>query len=100
MRQAIVYIFLVIFFFCVTVTAHTQPGTTVDLKKPEKYENRTLASEKTGQKKFNFSRRLFQNAYTHYNYYFNAKNRLHDIVDEAKMSSPDDYTKLLPFYKY
>jgi tetratricopeptide (TPR) repeat protein len=100
MRQAVTYIFLFIFFWCIADAAHTQPGTTVDLKKPEHYENRTLASEKTGQKKFNFSHRFFQNTYTHYNYYFNAKNRLNDIIDEAKRSSQDDYTKLLTFYNY
>src|SRR5438874_3471313 len=100
MRQAIVYTFLFIFFLCIAGTDHAQPGTNVDLKKPEKYENRTLGSEKTGQKKFNFSRRFIQNTFTHYNYYFNANNLLKDIVDQAKSSSPDDYTKLLPFYNY
>ncbi|HEY6978673.1 MAG TPA: hypothetical protein VH396_20390 [Chitinophagaceae bacterium] len=91
---------MLIFFWSIAVAAYTQPGTNVDLKKPEKYENRTLGSEKTGQKKFNFSRRFIQNTFTHYNYYFNATNILKDIVDQAKISSPDDYTKLLPFYNY
>ncbi len=100
MRQAITYIFLFIFFLHIGMAGHSQPGTSVDLKKPEKYENRTLGSEKTGQKKFSFSRRLFQNNFTHYNYYFNANNLLNKIVDEAKKSSQDDYTKLLPFYNY
>src|SRR6476619_5411198 len=100
MRQGIRYIFLLIFFWCAAVIAYTQSGFNVDLNKPEKYENRTLGSEKTGQKKFNFSRRFIQNTFTHYNYYFNANNILKDIVDQAKTSSPDDYTRLLPFYNY
>src|SRR4051794_33131809 len=100
MGRSITYIFLFIFFWCITIDTPAQPGTNVDLKKPEKYENRTLISEKTGQKKFNFSRRFIQNTFTHYNYYFNANNVLKEIVDQAKGSSPDDYTKLLPFYNY
>lgn len=77
-----------------------QPGSGIEIDKPQKYENRTLGSEKTGQKKFTFSKRLFQNNFTHYNYYFNANTRLNDIIGQAKLSSKDDYTRLLPFYNY
>jgi len=82
------------------VAGLAQPGTTIELDKPKQYENRTLISEKTGQKKFGFSQRLFQNNFTHYNYYFNAENRLNDIIEQAKLSFKDDYNKLLPFYNY
>ena len=77
-----------------------QPGSSIEIDKPQKYENRTLGSEKTGQKKFTFTKRLFQNNFTHYNYYFNANTRLHEIIEQAKLSSKDDYTHLLPFYNY
>jgi outer membrane protein assembly factor BamD (BamD/ComL family) len=100
MRKAIIYISSLIFFALRATITFAQPGTTIELDKPKQYENRTLLSEKTGQKKFGFTKRLFQNNFTHYNYYFNAENRLNDIVEQAKLSFKDDYTKLLPFYNY
>ncbi len=98
MRKSTVYIFLFVFSFSLPVFA--QPGSTIDIPKPEKYEKRKLGSEKTGEKKFTFSRHLIQNAFTHYNYYFNANNKLNEIIQQAKTSFIDDYTKLLPFYNY
>lgn len=77
-----------------------QPSLTFDLKKPKKFENRTLGSEKTGNKKFTLPRRLMQNTVTHYNYYFNANNKLNEIIARAKAAHKDDFTKLLPFYNY
>jgi outer membrane protein assembly factor BamD (BamD/ComL family) len=77
-----------------------QPGSSVELTKPPKYEKRVLASEKTGQKKFGPLRHFYQNTITHYNYYFNANNRLNGIVDRAKQAFRDDFTQLLPFYNY
>ncbi|MBC7587572.1 MAG: hypothetical protein H7178_04355, partial [Chitinophagaceae bacterium] len=79
-------------------TAFGQPNTNVDLDKdkPKQYENRKLGSEKTGDKKFSLPRRITQNLYTHYNYYFNANNKLNDIVGRAKAAHKDDYTQLLP----
>ena len=79
-----------------------QPGTDIDVKKPEQYESRTLASEKTGNKKFTFPRRLYQNTVTHYNYYFNAVNRLNEIEDRARQQQlqQEDYTQMLPFFDF
>ncbi len=79
-----------------------QPYATVDLdgKKPEKYENRRLRSEKTGEKALTAPKRFFQNTFTHYNYYFNANNKVNEVVERAKLSYKDDYTQLLPFYNY
>lgn len=95
------YTFLLIIVFLGSfLIAAAQPGTTIELTKPEKYENRTLNSEKTGEKKFGFSKKLYNNTVSHYNYYFNANTRLNEIVERAKSSSVDDYTKLLPFYNY
>ena len=94
--------------YCVLITACclcclfslAQKGTTIELKKPKKYEDRTLASEKTGDKKWGFGRHAFQNMITHYNYYFNANQHLNEIVATAKAAHRDDYTKLLSFYNY
>ncbi len=90
-------IFICIHLCCIT---HAQPGTTIDLKKPEKYETRTLASEKTTEAKIKPIKKIYQNTITHYNYYFNANQRLNAIIERAKQSHRDDYTQLLSYYDY
>ena len=93
--------FLSILFCCfVCLYAIAQPGTVVELKKPQKYESRTLASERSDSKKFGVLRHLMQNTYTHYNYYFNANNHLNEIIATAKAAHQDDYSRLLSFYNY
>jgi hypothetical protein len=77
-----------------------QLGTTLDLKKPKEYEERVLQSEKSDQKKFTVTRRFMQNTVTHYNYFFNANNKLNEVIGRAKSAFKDDYSKLLPFYNY
>ena len=100
MRKSLLNIFLTVIPAIFSLTVFAQPGTTVELDKPKQYENRKLTSEKTGEKKFKYPKRLYQNTITHYNYYFNAANKLNEIVAGAKQSFRDDYTKLLPFYNY
>ena len=84
--------------------AFSQPTWTLDpfgkSKKPEKFEERKLGSEKTADKKFTKPRHLIQNTVTHYNYYYNANNKLNAVVERAKIAQKDDYSKLLPFYSY
>src|SRR5882724_6633185 len=82
------------------LSASGQLGVVYELKKPPKYENRTLASEKSTEGKFRKPRRFMQNTVTHYNFYFNANNKLNDVIARAKSSMREDYAKLLPFYKY
>jgi hypothetical protein len=69
-------------------------------KKPEQYEDKKLPSEKTGEKKFNAWRRFKQNTTTHYNYYFNANNKLNEVVERATMSNKEDFSRLLSYYPY
>ena len=69
-------------------------------KKPEKYEEKKLGSEKTADKKFTPLRRIVNNNITHYNYYFNANNKLNTVLERAKIAQKDDYSKLLDFYPY
>lgn len=83
-----------------STAVHAQPGAEIEVKKPKQYEKRKLGAEKTGEKKFTVPRKLYQNTVTHYNYYFNANNRLNDLVSAAKSSFKDDYSQLLPFYNY
>jgi tetratricopeptide (TPR) repeat protein len=77
-----------------------QPTLSFDLKKPKKYEEKKLGSEKSADKKFTLPRRFVQNTVTHYNWYYNADNRLNEIVARAKTSHKDDFSELLSFYNY
>ena len=92
-------------FFClVSTTVFAQPTWTFDPfgkeKKPKEYEEKVLGSEKTANKKFTRFRRFTQNTITHYNFYFNATNKLTAVLDRAKLAQKDDYSKLLTFYPY
>ncbi|MFT3981770.1 MAG: tetratricopeptide repeat protein [Ferruginibacter sp.] len=91
--------------FTVSVTAvFAQPTWTLEPfgkeKKPEQYEEKKLASEKTGEKKFTTIRRFTHNTTTHYNYFFNANNKLKAVEERAKTAQKDDYTQLLSYYPY
>lgn len=90
------------FIFCsfFYLNGFGQRGITYDLQKPQKYENRKLGYEKTEETKFKVPRHFIQNTVTHYNYYFNANNKLNEILARAKSQNRDDYTQLLPFYNY
>lgn len=79
---------------------HAQLGFDLKIDKPKPYEERELKAEKTGDKPMKAPKRFFQNLTTHYNYYFNASNKLNEVIDKAKASFRDDYTLLLPFYNY
>jgi outer membrane protein assembly factor BamD (BamD/ComL family) len=89
-----------IFWLVFCLEGYCQEGIDYDLKKPAKYENRTLGYEKTYETKFKAPRHFIQNTVTHYNYYFNANNKLNAVIGRAKTQFRDDFTKLLPFYNY
>jgi len=92
---------LLLFFSVIYLAASAQLGVDYTLTKPAKFENRVLASEKSNNgKKFKKSRRFIQNTITHYNYYFNANEKLKMIMERAKGQFRDDYARLLPFYNY
>ncbi|MDB5199052.1 MAG: hypothetical protein JWO92_1015 [Chitinophagaceae bacterium] len=94
---------LLLILFCYMAPAFSQLGNiTFDMQKdkPEKFKNKTLKSETTGDKKFTLKKRISQNTVSHYNYYFNAHNKLNDVIERARISNKDDYGKLLSFYGY
>ncbi|TMI94537.1 MAG: hypothetical protein E6H06_09020 [Bacteroidetes bacterium] len=94
-------IFLLVFFFCLLArSSDAQLGFSFDIPKPKQYEERQLRSEKSDQKKFTLPRRFVQNTTTHYNYFFNARNKLNAILARAKGEHRDDFTELLSFYNY
>ena len=88
----------------VTASVFAQPLWTINLldssKRSKKFEERKLGSEKMAEKKFTVVRHIFQNNYTHYNYYYNAHNKINFVVDRAKAIQKDDFTKLLPYYPF
>jgi hypothetical protein len=77
-----------------------QTGFQLKLDKPKEYEDRVLRGEKTPDKKIGLPQRVLQNTITRYNYFFNASNKLNEVIVKAKMAFQDDYTKLLSFYNY
>jgi len=99
-RPAKIFYFLIVLL--IRFSAISQPNTTIDLDrdKPKQYQDRQLASERTGDTKYGFTKRVYQNLVTRDNYYFNARNKLNDVITRAKLSWKDDYSKLLPFYNY
>jgi Tetratricopeptide repeat len=104
MNQRIKKFFAVFLFFCL-VLPHVfgQVGkitADLDKDKPEKFKSKTLKSEKTGEKKFTLPRRFVQNTVSHYNYYFNANNKINQVIERARLTHKDDYSTLLPFYGY
>src|ERR1043165_5697678 len=93
--------FLLFLSFCILpALVKAQLGFSFDIPKPKQYEERQLRSEKSEQKKFTLPRRFIQNTSTHYNYFFNANNKLNEIIDRAKAAHVDDFTQLLSFYNY
>jgi tetratricopeptide (TPR) repeat protein len=93
-----------LFVLLLLVTApqlsYAQPGFQVDIKKEKPYEERKLKAEKTGEGQLKTPKRLFQNLTTRYNYYFNANNKLNEVLERAKLQHKDDFAQLLPFYNY
>ena len=69
---------------CYSANLMAQSSWTIDPfgkeKKPEKYEEKKLRSEKTGEKKFKGLTKFLQNNTSHYNFYYNANNRLNLVI--------------------
>lgn len=85
---------------CSPFMTAAQPNTSIEIPKPANLENRTLGAERTGNKKFTFPRRVYNNTVTRFNYHFNANQLMMDIEERAGAAKPDDFTRLLPFYPY
>ena len=94
----------IIVFLIFVNNAFGQPAWTINLldstKRSKKFEERKLGSEKMAEKKFTKIRHVFQNNFTHYNYYYNANNKINAVIERAKIAQKDDYTKLLSYYGF
>ncbi|MDE3253667.1 MAG: tetratricopeptide repeat protein, partial [Bacteroidota bacterium] len=102
-RPSLIWIFsccLGLFLQFFTLSGKAQPHLSIELKKPKKYEERTLPAEKSGNKKFTVPRRFYNDLVSRFNYYFNANEKLKYAVEKAKEVHVDDYTQLLSFYNY
>ena len=100
LNRKIYFIFLSLILCLTFFQAHSQQGFSFDIKKPEQFDDRLLASEKSESKKFPITKRLTQNTFSHYNYFFNANNKLNEVLEIAKLAHIDDFTELLSFYNY
>jgi len=100
--QATAHLLLLAFSLVLSFIVSAQPNTTINLDslKPKQYQERKLTAEKSTTDKLKPRKKFFQNLFSHYNYYFNADNKLNDIIARAKMAFKEDYTQLLPFYNY
>ena len=92
-------------FFCACSNkTFAQPSWTIDLlgkeKKPQKFEERKLGSEKMAEKKFTKFRHVVQNNFTHYNYYYNSNNKINAVIERAKAAQKDDFSKLISYYPF
>ena len=102
-KRIIKFLSVLLFLFFLFPQVYAQLGKiTFDLEKdkPQKFKNKTLRSEKTGEKKLNVPRRFVQNTVSHYNYFFNANNKINSVIERARLTNKDNYAALLPFYSY
>src|SRR5688572_26226768 len=99
-RYTTISVTLLLIISQLAIPAFGQLGIALDVEKPKEFENRVLRSEKSDQKKFTVPKRFIQNTVTHYNYFFNANNKLNEVLTRAKSEFRDDYAELLPFYNY
>lgn len=91
---------LIVLFPCIS---HAQAYTTIEIPakdKPTKYEGKTLRAEKTEEGPAKGFKSFTQGLSTHFNYLFNANQRMERILNAAEAQYHDDYTQLLPFYNY
>lgn len=104
LKRKLLFLFLTLSGCLIAPALLAQPTWTLDPfgkeKKPKQFEERKLGSEKTAEKKFTKPRNFIQNTVTHYNYYFNANNKVNTVLERARLSQKDDFTKLLSFYPY
>ncbi|MEO6894067.1 MAG: tetratricopeptide repeat protein [Ginsengibacter sp.] len=90
-------------FFFLLPDAQAQLGKiTFDLQKdkPQKFKDKPLRSERPQDKKLRMLGRFVQNTTSHYNYFFNANNKINSAIEMARMATNDDYSQLLPYYSY
>ncbi len=104
-QRSFLYTVSILFFLIIPAVLTAQPPTwTLNLldsaKRSDKFAERKLGSEKMAEKKFNLYRRVVQNNFTHFNYVYNAKNKINLVLERAKAAQQDDFSKLISYYPY
>jgi len=87
---------MIMALLCANHTVFAQENITSKLIKPKLYENRKLKSENTADKKIGAVKKIKENIVSHYNFYFNANNKLNNVLGSAKQIYKDNYDKLIP----
>ncbi|HET7117905.1 MAG TPA: hypothetical protein VFI29_15525 [Hanamia sp.] len=103
MNNRIRVISVLLFFIFLLPEVHAQLSKItydLDKDKPAKFKDTKLKSEKTGEKKFTLPRRFIQNTVSHYNYFFNANQKINSVIERARLANVDDYSKLIPYYSF
>lgn len=87
-----------------------QPNTYIRIDnndKPKKYQTKILPIEKSndqeiesGKGELHGWKKFIQGTYSHYNFLFNANNKLNWALQTAQSQQIDDYTQLLPYDNY
>ncbi len=91
---------ITLFLLSFSLSGICQPKLSLELIKPKQYESRTLPSEKSTTTGFSVPKRFYNNLVSRFNYYFNANNKLDELLIQSKETHKDDYTQLLSFYNY
>jgi tetratricopeptide (TPR) repeat protein len=91
---------LVFFIFFLPYFVQAQLGETYDIERPKKYEEKKIGYEKTFTKKYALPRRFLQNTTSHYNYFFNANEKLKLVIEKAKETQKDTFDRLLNYFNY
>ncbi len=95
LKKILLFISLLIVY-----NAQAQLGETYDIERPEKYEDRKIGYEKTYTKKYTLPRKFIQNNISHYNFYYNANEKINNVILAAKEAQKDSFDRLLPFFAY
>ncbi len=93
-------ILFVFFIYFIPYYTHAQLGETYDIERPKKYEEKKIGYEKTFSKKYALPRRFLQNTTSHYNYFYNANEKLKLVLEKAKETQKDTFDRLLNYYNY
>jgi hypothetical protein len=71
---------------------------TMELKIKKKQE--AYSNEKMRKKKWTLPRKVIQNTFTRYNYYFNADRKMDEAVDNMVRSNTDNYDSLIALFPF
>ncbi|MBS1777119.1 MAG: hypothetical protein JSS64_12655 [Bacteroidetes bacterium] len=65
-----------------------------------KQKRQAWSNEKMLKKKWSLPRRVIQNTYTHYNYYFNADKKMDEALLNMQRGKHEDYDSLLALFPF